>query len=202
VVASDVGNLREARIAFMESIGSFVRSGDAASAGLGYNNLGVASAGIGEWLEAEVYFSRGIEIAERLHHAPLLAKLYGNRAEPLIFVGELHQARESLRLAEAAAEAVGDRFALAVAARWRAVISRIGGAHDEAEQHLQRALSLVPHPAPERADAFYELGRLREAQGRGTEAGAAYRQASEIHTSFGGGMHPGAAGAGADTSPR
>src|SRR6185436_18856566 len=149
VVASDVGDLREARIAFMESIGSFVRSGDAASASLGYNNLGVASSGIGEWLEAEVYFSRGIEIAERLHHAPMLAKLYGNRAEPLIFVGELQQAGETLRLAEETARAVGDRFALSVASRWRAVLARIGGAYEEAEQHLQRALSLVPHPAPE-----------------------------------------------------
>jgi tetratricopeptide (TPR) repeat protein len=198
VVANDIGDLREARIAFMESIGSFVRSGDAASASLGYNNLGVASAGIGEWLEAEVYFTRGIEIAERLHHAPMLAKLYGNRAEPLIFVGELQQAGESLRLAEEAAGAVGDRFALAVAARWRAVMLRIAGAYDEAEQHLRRALSLVPHPAPERADAFEELGRLRETQGRGEEAGEAYGRAKEIYASFGGGAH---LGEGTVTSP-
>jgi len=190
VVASDTGDLREARIAFLESIGSFVRSGDADSASLGYNNLGVASAGIWEWLEAEVYFSRGIELAERLRNAPMLAKLYGNRAEPLIFVGELQEAGESLRLAEETARAVGDRFALAVAARWRAVMARIAGAYDEAEEHLQRVLALVPHPAPERADAFYELGRLRDVQGRSRDANDAYGRAKEIYTSFGGGAHP------------
>jgi tetratricopeptide (TPR) repeat protein len=202
VVAEVMGDLREARIAFLESIGSFVRSGDTDSASLGYNNLGVVSAGMGEWLEAEVYFSRGIEIAERLHNSPRLAKLYGNRAEPLIFVGELQQAAESLRLAEETAEAVGDRFALAVASRWRAVMARLEGAHDEAERHLERALSLVPHAAPERADAFYELSRLREAQGRSTEAREAYDHAAEIDASLGGGAHPVGAGADAGAEQR
>jgi tetratricopeptide (TPR) repeat protein len=196
VVAKVMGDLREARIAFLESIGSFVRSGDADSASLGYNNLGVVSAGMGEWLEAEVYFSRGIEIAERLHNSPRLAKLYGNRAEPLIFVGELQQAADSLRQAEETAGAVGDRFALAVASRWRAVMARLAGSYDEAERYLERALSLVPHPGPERADAFHELGRLREAQGRGGDAGEAYGRAAEINASLGGGTHAGEPGAG------
>lgn len=202
VVAEVMGDLREARIAFLESIGSFVRSGDANSASLGYNNLGVVSATMGEWLEAEVYFSRGIEIAERLRNSPRLAKLYGNRAEPLIFVGELQQASESLRLAEEAAGAVGDRFALAVASRWRAVMARLAGAYDEAEGYLERALSLVPHLAPERADAYNELGRLREAQGRGAEARDAYDRAAEIDAVLGGGAHLGQADSGAGAARR
>ena len=185
VIANITGDVREARVALLESIGSFVRSGNADNALQGYNNLGVASAVSGEWLEAEVYFSRGIEIAERLRNVPMLARLYGNRAEPLIFIGEFHQARESLRLAERAAEQVGDREALATASRWRATLARMEGTYPEAELHLHRALGLVPGVALERGEVFHELSRLREAQGDRAEAIVAERQAREIYQSIG-----------------
>jgi tetratricopeptide (TPR) repeat protein len=74
--------------------------------------------------------------------------------------------------------------------------------HEEAERHLERALSLVPHAAPERADAFYELSRLREAQGRSTEAREAYDRAAEIDASLGGGAHPGEAASTAGEAQR
>ena len=102
------------------AVGSFVRSGNSENALHAYNNLGIASAELHEWLEADVYFSRGIEIAERLSHTPLLAKLYGNRAEPLIEIGDFDHAEQMLDGAERAATAVGDRVASGVVWRWRA----------------------------------------------------------------------------------
>ena len=96
VIAYYRGDLREARALYLESIGSFVRSGNSGHALLTYNNLGLACVNLRDWLEADVYYSRGIEIAERHSKSPLLAKLYGNRAEALIHIGEIQQARDSL----------------------------------------------------------------------------------------------------------
>lgn len=185
VIAYYVGDLREARAKYLESIGSFVRSGNSGNALLAYNNLGLACASLREWLEAEVYFSRGIEIAERLAQSPLLAKLYGNRAEPLIHIGETEEALGSLEKAERAAAAVGDRLALADAARWRGVIAAGAGRTDEAEAHLLRSLELAAEPSMERAETLRELGALREGQGRPGEARAAYTGAADIFRQLG-----------------
>ncbi|HKP76715.1 MAG TPA: tetratricopeptide repeat protein, partial [Longimicrobiaceae bacterium] len=96
VIAYARGDLRESRSLYLEAIGAFVRSGNAANAVLAYNNLGIACSDLCEWLEAEIYFTRGIELAERLSHSLMLANLYGNRAEPLIEIGETDQATETL----------------------------------------------------------------------------------------------------------
>lgn len=185
VIANLLGNPREARTLYLESIGSFVRSGNSANALIAYNNLGMATADLHEWLEAEIYFSRGIEIAERLSQSPLLARLYGNRAEPLIHIGELDQARASLHRAEEAAEAVGDRLALAEVERWRAVIARVSGDLDASALHLRRALEIAAEPSPERAEAFRELGVLHEASADRAAARVAYRDAAETFRGVG-----------------
>jgi tetratricopeptide (TPR) repeat protein len=179
VVANLLGDLREACTLYLESIGSFVRSGNSAHALIAYNNLGMATADLNEWLEAEIYFSRGIEIAERLSQSPLLARLYGNRAEPLIQIGELDQARASLQKAESAAVAVGDRLALAEVERWRAMIARVSGDPDAAARHLARSLEIAAEPSPERAEALRELGDLHEASADEPAASAAYQAAAE-----------------------
>jgi tetratricopeptide (TPR) repeat protein len=179
VVANLLGDPREARTLYLESIGSFVRSGNSANALIAYNNLGMATADLNEWLEAEIYFSRGIEIAERLSQSPLLARLYGNRAEPLIHIGELDQARVSLQKAETAAMAVGDRLTLAEVERWRAVIARVSGDRDAAARHLAASLEIASEPSPERAEALRELGALHEASADGAAACAAFQAAAE-----------------------
>ncbi|HYJ78312.1 MAG TPA: tetratricopeptide repeat protein [Longimicrobiaceae bacterium] len=185
VVANLMGNLREARTLYLESIGSFVRSGNGVNAVMAYNNLGMATADLSEWMEAEVYFSRGIEIAERLSQHPWLARLHTNRAEPLIHIGELERAEASLEQAERAATRVGDRLSLADVARWRGVIARVGGELEACEGHLLRSLDLAWEPSLERADALRELGALREAQGRGREAREAYEASRETFRSIG-----------------
>lgn len=80
VIADAQGSPREARTRYLEAIGSFVRSRNSAHAMMAYNNLGSASVDLWEWIDAEVYFSRGIEIGERLSHSPMVARLYCNRA--------------------------------------------------------------------------------------------------------------------------
>jgi len=184
VIAYGLGDLREARAAYLESIGSFVRSGSSENALHAYNNLGIASADLREWLEADVFFSRGIEIAERLSHTPLLAKLYGNRAEPLIEIGDLEAAEATLQGAERAAAAVGDRVALGVALRWRSKLARLRGDIAAAEEHVERALATSTDPTLERAEILLELGDLRAQQGRADAAEAAYLLSRELSHSL------------------
>ncbi|HET7232219.1 MAG TPA: tetratricopeptide repeat protein [Longimicrobium sp.] len=184
VIAYGLGDLREARAAYLESIGSFVRSGSSENALHAYNNLGIASAELREWLEADVFFSRGIEIAERLSHTPLLAKLYGNRAEPLIEIGDLDAAEATLEGAERAAMAVGDRVALGVALRWRSKLARVRGDFVLAEDCVQRALVYASDPTLERAEIILELGDLRAHQGRAADAEAAYLDSRELSSSL------------------
>ena len=187
VIAASMGKPREARTLYLESIGSFVRSGNSVHAMMAYNNLGLASVDLREWLDAEVYFSRGIEIGERLSHSPFLARLYGNRAEPLIQVGELGRARATLQQAEVAAAAVGDRAGLAEVHRYLGWVATAEGDVSAAEDHLQRALQTANDSslALERGKALQQLARLRQREERLPEARDLYVQAHEIFTVLG-----------------
>jgi tetratricopeptide (TPR) repeat protein len=189
VIAYVLGDVREARSLYLESIGSFVRSGNTGNALLAYNNLGIASADLKEWLEAEIYFSRGIELAERQSQSALLAKLYGNRAEPLIQIGEIAAAAETLDKAEAAAEAVGDRLALIEVERWRSRIAQLGGDFASADRHIERALATSDEPSLERAAALRELGILREARGQRDAARVAYQESEAMYAGLGAEAH-------------
>lgn len=189
VIAYVLGDLREARTLYLESMGSFVRSGNTGNALLAYNNLGIASADLHEWLDAEIYYTRGIELAERQSQSAVLAKLYGNRAEPLIHIGEIEQARETLAKAERAAGAVGDRLALADVARWRSRIAALQGDLEAADRHIAQALELADEPSLERAGALRTLALLRLAQHRPAEARDAYDRAGALYASLGAEAH-------------
>jgi tetratricopeptide (TPR) repeat protein len=191
VIAHLQGDLREARKLYLESIGSFVRSGNSANAMMAYNNLGTISVYLGEWMEAEVYFSRGIEIGERLSHSPALARLYSNRAHPLLQIGETARARATLEHAERAALAVGDRGTLAEVEKFRGMLAHLEGRLDDAEAHLLRALEMGKGAATafDRAEMVRELGRLREVQERPREAHELYARAAEAFRSVGARHH-------------
>src|SRR4028118_865385 len=103
VLANMQGKLREARIHYLESIGSCVRSGNKRNELTAYNNLGFVCGELGEWMEAEVYFDRAVEIAERIGDSAHIASVLANRSLPLIHVGELARARDTLRRAGEAA---------------------------------------------------------------------------------------------------
>jgi tetratricopeptide (TPR) repeat protein len=187
VIASALGNPREARTLYLESVGSFVRSGNSVHAMMAYNNLGLASVDLREWIDAEVCFSRGIEIGERLSHSPILARLYMNRAEPLIEVGELARARATLLQAETAARAVGDQAGLCEVYRYLGWTSAAEGDEPAAEACLQRALRMAEDPTllPQRAKTLQQLARLRRQQGRREDARALYLQAQELFRQLG-----------------
>ncbi len=119
----------------------------------------------------------------------MLAKLYGNRAEPLIHIGEIEQARDTLAKAERAAESVGDRLALADVQRWRSRIAAMHGDLDTADRHIAQALELAADPSLERAAALRGLAQLRQAQGRPDETREAFRQAQALYAVLGAVAH-------------
>ncbi|CAN5719902.1 hypothetical protein BH23GEM3_BH23GEM3_08310 [soil metagenome] len=171
-LANTEGKFREARILYLESIAATVRSGDKRTAAMNYNNLGICCTALQEWLEAEVYLERGIEIAEHVSDMPLLARLLMNRAEPLILLGDLHRATNTLNRAEELAKRASDPEVLATVSRFRGAISRITGNFVAADEHLSCALAMAQEAELEmehaeileaQARLWWELGRKQEA---------------------------------------
>jgi hypothetical protein len=186
-LANIQGDLREARLLYLESVAAAVRSGNKANAMMAYNNLGMLAADLREWLESELYFDRGIEIAQRLEHRPMLAKLHANSAEPLIHMGEPQRAAAALDRAEEVAVALGDPGTLALAMRFRAVLARLAGDHDAADAYLAQAAAHASAEGLEleRAEILGGVARLRWAQGRHAEARAALHEARERFAALG-----------------
>lgn len=187
VVANILGNLREARVRYLESIGSFVRSGNKTNAMMAYNNLGMVCADLQEWMESELFFGRGIEIAERLGNSALLGRLHVNLAEPLIHVGEHVRAAEALQRAEDLAAQIGDVDVLAAVERFRGVIAHREGGFAAAERHLEHSLEIASRADlyTERAPTLEEMAKLRWSEGREDEARVALGQARDAFASIG-----------------
>ncbi len=187
VLANIRGDLREARALYFECVGSVVRSGDRAAAMAAYNNLGMVCGDLREWLEAEIYFGRGIEIARQSGDTPMLAKLLVNRAEPLIEFGELDQACTALRDAEELAENLEDDCLRVDILRFRARINRIREDYAEAEHQIDHALRTAREAELrlEEAEVQEEAAYLRWAEGRPGPARMLLREAAHLFDSIG-----------------
>jgi tetratricopeptide (TPR) repeat protein len=187
VLANIRGELMEARSLYLESIAASVRSGDRTTAMLVYHNLGMVCGDLGDWLEAELYFDRGIDLAEREANLPLLARLHVNRAEPLIQLSEFARARESLERASELAERVREPEVAAAVQRFHGVIARLEGNLPLAEAHLERARALAAEGGGdlEFAEATGSLASVRALQGRGEEARALLEEGAAIFRRLG-----------------
>jgi tetratricopeptide (TPR) repeat protein len=187
IIANIRGDLREARSLYLESIGSAVRAGSASNTMMAYNNLGMVSADLRDWIEAEVYFDRGIEIADDLGDRAALTRLLANRAEPLIHTGDLSQALRTLGAAEALALQINDIGTLADVARFRAMIARKEGDLNTALQYVTDSLRLASDVGLdlERAEALEERACLFDAEGRANEAFSALQEAQAGYQTLG-----------------
>lgn len=187
VVANMQGDFRGARVRYLESIGSAVRSGNKQNELMAYNNLGLVCSDMRDWMEAEVYFSRGIEISERIGDTPQTARLFMNRAEPLIHTGETERARETLDRAETIAERIHDAEVLADIARFRGMASRIDGEWDEAGRQLSLSLALTQDAGLEmgHGETLMEVASLRMDQGKPGEARGSLLEARTIFERLG-----------------
>lgn len=187
VTDNTLGNLREARARYLESVSAGIRSGIAEHAMRAYNNLGMVCTDLEEWLEAQLHLDRGIEIAERLDDLPTLTLLHANRAEPLIHLGELDRAREQIDRAEVLALRVGQPNTLGDVGRLRAVVARAEDRLDDADHELAEALAIADEHDLElcRAELLEELALLRRQQGRRDEAVRALEHAFDTFFTLG-----------------
>jgi tetratricopeptide (TPR) repeat protein len=187
VLANLGGSFHDARVRYLESIGSSVRSGNKRTEVMAYNNLGMVCADQEEWMEADLYFDRGIEIAERTGDAPQLARLCANRAEPLLHVGEVGRARASVERAAEIAGRIAFPELLVEVARYRGMVERAEGDIVTAEAHMRESarIALCAELELERADALRELGTLLAATARPDEAREVLSDAVEIFTGIG-----------------
>jgi tetratricopeptide (TPR) repeat protein len=187
VVANILGELREARVRYLEGIGSVVRSGNKANEAMLYNNLGMVCADLQEWLESDLYFSRGIEIAERLRLVPLLAQLLVNRAEPLIHLDETEAARGSLQRGEELVRRTGNVAGQADAARFRGLLALRSADTAAAEEHFARSLEIARSGGRrlEEAEALRELAELSRRLGAHDDAVRLARVSLDLFRSLG-----------------
>ncbi|HET7321299.1 MAG TPA: hypothetical protein VFI96_02310 [Longimicrobiaceae bacterium] len=187
VLANIEGRLRDARTLYLESIAAAVRTHSVLAAAHAYQSLGMVCTDTAEYMEAGLYFERGIELARPLGNLHLLAHLYLNASEPLIHIGELQRAEESLRLAELHATQTSDRDILAALPRFRAMLARRMGQMERAELHLADGLRLSSEAGLEleRAEVLEEQARLRWAQRRAGAARALLREAGRLYGELG-----------------
>lgn len=174
VVANIRGELRAASAFYLESIAAAVRTGNVQASILGYNNLGMLSADVREWMQADLLFHRALELAEQAGDSSVTPMLVLNRAEPLIQVGELDAAEAVLDRAEAMVAGVPNDREMAEAARFRGLLARRRGDEAGARTHLARSLLLATRAGLplERAEALEQLGLLHHDAGRVDEARA------------------------------
>jgi tetratricopeptide (TPR) repeat protein len=187
VVSSLQGDLRGARVRFLESIGSSVRSGDKRGELMAYNNLGALAGLLQEWLEAQVYLDRGIEIAERIGDSAQLARLSLNRAEALLQLGDHLRARDALALAQARVTAVRDGVVAADVLRLWGMLARDEGDAEEARSRFRQALELSAAAGTpyKRAETLREWALLHRAAGDEPRAQGALAEARALFAELG-----------------
>lgn len=187
VVASLQGDLRGARVRFLESIGSSVRSGDKRSELMAYNNLGALAGMLQEWLEAQVYLDRGLEIAERIGDTSQLARLSINRAEALLQLGDRVRVRDALVRTESHAADLGDREVAADVQRLWGMLAREEGSFDEAQARFIDALELCKAAGLhyKRAETLREWALLHRRTGKEEEARSALSEARDLFDGLG-----------------
>jgi tetratricopeptide (TPR) repeat protein len=183
VLSNIQGDHREARLWYLESIAATVASGDDLIVNAVYNNLGMVCADLHEWLEADLYFDRGIEVARRIGDRVQLARLCLNKAEPLIEMGNLAEAVETLDEAETISGEIRDSGVLCEVSHFRGRIARLEKEFDAARRWLERALELARSKKLQlsEAEALREMALLHWECGRRTEA---YSDASEALSLF------------------
>ncbi len=154
---------------------------------MAYNNLAMSCADLHDWIEAEIYFDRGIEVAELLKDVPMAAKLQANRAEPLIRTGQFSEARKALATAERLAGSIREVATLADAARFRSMIAREEGDLEAAAKHVTYSLQLAAEAGLdlEHAEALEEHACLLSAKGQTNEAVATLSEAHERYEALG-----------------
>ncbi len=181
ILANIQGELDEALLRYGRSLEAYRDSGDQHGCAIAFHNLGMVSADLGVFDEAERYFGESRAIAERAGDAYLLGLCLVNEAEVDVARQRFENAKQNGEDALALFDQLGARGPKAGAYRVIGMVYRETGRLALAESRLRSAIELAVAAGSvlNEAEARRELALLYQAMGRNQEAlrllNAAYR---------------------------
>ncbi|PYO69264.1 MAG: hypothetical protein DMD37_02820 [Gemmatimonadetes bacterium] len=181
ILANIQGDLDEALTRYERSLEAYREAGDEHGCAIAYHNLGMASADLGLYPEADKYFLESRALAERSRDVYLQGLCLVNQAEVDVARQRFENARNNAEAALALFDQLGARRPKADAYRVLGMVYRESGRPSLAESRLRSAieLSVANGSVLGEAEASHELALLYQAMGRNQKAlrllNAAYR---------------------------
>ena len=181
ILANIQGDLDEALTRYERSLEAYREAGDEHGCAIAYHNLGMASADLGLYPEADKYFLESRALAERSRDVYLQGLCLVNQAEVDVARQRFENARNNAEAALALFDQLGARRPKADAYRVLGMVYRETGRPSLAESRLRSAieLSVANGSVLGEAEASHELALLYQAMGRNQKAlrllNAAYR---------------------------
>jgi len=181
ILANIQGELDEALTRYERSLDAYRDAGDEHGCAIAYHNLGMASADLGLYPEAEKYYLESRALAERSRDVYLQGLCLVNQAEVDVARQRFENARNNAEGALALFDQLGAGRPKADAYRTIGIVYRETGRPALAESRLRSAieLSVATGSVLGEAEASHELALLYQGMGRNQEAlrllNAAYR---------------------------
>jgi putative nucleotidyltransferase with HDIG domain len=172
VIANIRGDLTAALGHYTRSLEAFQTAQDEAGCGMVYHNLGMISADMRRWEDAEHYYAQSLNIAVALGDEQHRAQCLLNRSEVLLARGAFTDARASAEAALELFNQLGGEKYKADAYRFLGVVYRETGSRALAEARFKAAIEIAQRiqvPLSE-AEASRELAELYRTIGRNQDA--------------------------------
>ncbi|HJR17446.1 MAG TPA: HD domain-containing phosphohydrolase [Gemmatimonadales bacterium] len=184
ILANIQGALVEALVHYQRSLQAFESTDDERGCAIAYHNLGMVSADRELWDDADRYFRRSFEIAEKMGDIHLQGLGLLNHSEVHLARQRYDQARQNAETALGIFDQLGAKLDKADAYKVIGRVYRETGRHALAESRLRSAVELAVSTGSilSEAEADRELALLYQAMGRNQEA---LRLLNAAHRLFG-----------------
>jgi tetratricopeptide (TPR) repeat protein len=186
-VANIEGDFNSARTYYGKSRAVFQRTGYTRGEASALHNLGMLNADEGRWVDAADDYRRCLELLESLQDRQGVATVLLNRSEVECAEGGYGEAIASCDLALSIYTAVGDDAGRGEALRWKGHALHQVGRFAEADKTLGESLRIAKRLQVKllEAEASWDLGRSRAAQGDANAAREYLDRAYELFESLG-----------------
>jgi putative nucleotidyltransferase with HDIG domain len=184
ILANIQGNLDEASRRYRRSLREYRQAKDEHGCAIAYHNLGMVSADRESFEEADRYFTRSREIAERSGHIYLQGLCLVNHAEVHLARGRFDAAEEDGHRAFTIFDQLGARAEKSGACRVTGAVYRETGRHTLAEAQLRAAIDIAAAAGSvlNEAEASREMALLYQILGRNQDT---LRHLNTAHRLFG-----------------
>jgi len=172
IIANIRGDLTAALDHYTRSLEAFRAAEDEPGCGMVYHNLGMISADLRRWDDAERYYAQSLQIANALGDEEHRAQCLLNRSEVLLARNKFAEARASAEAALGLFNQLGGERYKADAYRFLGIVYRETGSRSLAEARFKAAIEVaqrIQNPLAE-AEASRELAQLYRNVGRNQDA--------------------------------